>query len=321
MGDGRGRSHLNPIDCRGTPLILILTQVREPCAEPDSPIIAAYRTMLPSLKGALIFVLGVIPGVPGESLYSLIVGINQRQSHLRRVTRTLLISAMGLILYVLVGDFLASVGIRAFTRPFHVMPSSFQESLGSGDVSVLAWAYVGHILFSTIAGGIVAGGWHKLAQMLDGQSYPSAWNALIETNTKNRWVVVNGTDGRSYAGIIDTADTDVQRENRGLLLREPARHDPERGGFVATRFQYKFLPAELIRSIDVLAKPTEDERATQAGQKVFSLTDSRVTWSSEKTDDPSKMARGDGCHSNPSRVHLSGGTAVDDIRSATQPQP
>lgn len=275
--------------------------------------------MLPSLKGALIFVLGVIPGVPGETLYSLIVSINQHENRLRRVTRTLVISAMGLILYVIVGDLLSYIGIEAFTEPLHVMPSSFQGS--SGDVSLLAWAYVGHVLFSTIVGAVVAGGWHKTAKMLDGHSYPSAWDALVETHKEKRWVVVNLTNGTSYAGIIDTANTDVHRNNRDLLLREPARHDPERGAFFATRFQYKFLPADLIRSIDVLSKPTEDTRITQIGEKVFSLIgspDSRA--SAHESARLCETTGGDGCSKSLSPVDLPGGIMLEEIHSAQPPQ-
>jgi hypothetical protein len=174
----------------------------------------------------------------------------------------------GLILYVIVGDFFAYVGGEGLGGPHHVLPGSFQLPMGSGDVSALAWSYVGHIVCSTVAGGGVAAGWHKVATLAWGDSYPSAWNALVGTYRKGRWVVVHLSNGEAYAGILDTAKENVGKKGRDILLREPARFENRSGEFVATRSQYKFLPADLIQSVDVLSAAS-DERLTSPGETVF----------------------------------------------------
>lgn len=227
--------------------------------------------MLPSLKGIFIFIFGLIPGVPGETIYSNVVGRSWRENKLRRVTRTLVISICGLILFILTGDFLAYIGIGVVMEPLHVMPGRLADGMSGKQTSKVALAYLGHVFFSTVAGGVIAVGWHAIAARISQHSYPSAWESLTSTHSRNRWVVVSLKTGDAYAGMIETADNNVHRENRDMLLREPAQLNPNIGAFVATRHQYLFLPAELIQSVSVVHNPKHDDpRVTEVGEPILS---------------------------------------------------
>lgn len=232
---------------------------------------AAEPPMLPSIKGIFLFIFGLIPGVPGETIYSKKVGLSWRENKLRRVTRTLVISICGLILYILTGELLAyGIGTEVLIEPIHVMPSRLEGGLGEVDATQVALAYLGHVLFSTAAGVSIAYSWDAVAEQISGHSYPSAWESLVNKHSRNGWVIVTLQNGDSYAGMIETADNNVHRENRDVLLKEPAQHNPEIGGFVVIRHQYLFLPAELIRSVSVLHDPEEDgSRVTTVGETIL----------------------------------------------------
>lgn len=79
------------------------------------------------------------------------------------------------------------------------------------------------------------------------------------------------TNGESYAGYIETADTEVRKEERDVILKEPALYDEDREGYVATQNQYLFLTSALIESVAVVydADDGSETRLSEPGSLIL----------------------------------------------------
>jgi hypothetical protein len=226
--------------------------------------------MFAPFESVFLFLFGLIPGVPGEALYSSIVGLSWRENQIRRVTRILVISITGAILLVLTGNLFSYLGMNILMEPLHLMPNRLAKGIGEAMATDLSLAYLSHVAFSTFSGAVIGIGWDWCARRISQRSYPSAWESLVTNHSRDRWVVVTLKDGSSYAGVIESADSNVHRENRDMLLKEPAQYNEKIEAFVATRHLYLFLPAELIRSVAVVYDKDEDsERRTTVGEAIL----------------------------------------------------
>jgi hypothetical protein len=223
-----------------------------------------------TINGLIVLLVALIPGVPGETVYSNVTGLDWREDRLRRVIRIVIISIAGLLLYVLVDDFGSWAGWYNLSDPKYVMPAQLGAELTRGTLSEIAWAYIGHVISSSVVGAGVGYGWNWLAHWIGSTPYPAAWDDLINTHSSGHWVIVSLHDGDTYAGIIETADTGVPPEERDVLLLEPAKYREERDAYVAMRHQHLFLPAALIASMAVVYdEASEEERITQVGQEIL----------------------------------------------------
>jgi hypothetical protein len=235
--------------------------------------------MFPALKGILFFVVAVTPGVFGETLYSKYVGKSATEDRLRRVTRTIIISAGGLILLMVTELFLNDIGIPVTLDPMHLAPGRYPEGFSMEgfekeiDVAIIG-AYAAHAVSATVVGGIIAVGWDHLASRFNDFSYPNAWDSVTD-QARGRWVVVSTEGRKSFLGVIDTVDTNVPRNSRDILLEEPAQYNEDHGVYVAMAFKSLFIRSELITSVSVLYDPAEDERVTKVGEVVYSPSHSR----------------------------------------------
>lgn len=227
-----------------------------------------------TINGLVVFLVALIPGVSGETIYSNVTGLDWREDRLRRVIRIVIISITGLLTYVLVDDFGNWLGLFNLSDPKYVIPAQLGGNLTRRVLSEIAWAYIGHVITSSIVGAGVGYVWNWVAHWIGSTPYPSAWDDLINTHSSGHWVVVSLQDGSTYAGIVETADTGVPPDDRDVLPLEPARYDQDRNAYVVMRHQHLFLPSALIASMAVVydedsEEDSEEERLTQVGQEIL----------------------------------------------------
>jgi hypothetical protein len=220
--------------------------------------------MLQSVIGLVILAIAMTPGVPGEVFYSKITGRDWRKNRLYHITRVVLISILGLVVYTLIAH---SLG---WSFPLYVMPSSFQRELTESTVATMALAYLGHLTCASAIGGLCGVIYKKLTEVAGGTIEPFAWDDLTNTHVQGRWVVVDLVGDKAYAGIIETADDYVPADQRDVLLKEPALYrDGEKGeGYYTMEYQHLFLSASLIESVAVVHEEGDD-RISDIGEKIL----------------------------------------------------
>ncbi len=210
--------------------------------------------MVGTINGLLILAIALIPGVPGETIFSDQTGLDWREDQLRRVIRTVIISIAGLLAYVFTDD-LVNAAQSDLPDPRYIDPHYLSAGFSRSVLTAMAWSYTGHVLFSTLIGWGAAVVTVKRSEASDTTLYPAAWDDLIRTHVPGRWVLIGLTNGDRYRGIIETADTGVPSDDRDVLLADPVLFDKSVGGYVETGNQYLFLPAALISSVSVLRNP------------------------------------------------------------------
>lgn len=224
-----------------------------------------------TINGLIVFLVALIPGVPGETAFSRVTGLDWREDRIRRIIRIVVISVGGLLLYILADDFVSWTGLLNFPDPLYVMPAQIGEALTRDTLTEMARAYIGHVVCASIIGAGSGYGWKKLAHATGRTPYPSSWDDLINTYSDEHWVIVTLTDDTTYAGIIETADTGVAAKERDILLREPAVYDQDEDAYVAEHHQHLFLPSALIASVAVVydEELDEEDRLTDVGQQIL----------------------------------------------------
>ncbi len=223
--------------------------------------------MVGTINGLLILAIALIPGVPGETIFSEQTGLDWREDQLRRVIRTVVISIAGLIAYVLLDDFLQYARCD-LPNPKYINPYYLSSGFSRSVLSEMAWSYTGHVILSTLIGWGAAVATVKRSENSDSPLYPAAWDDLIRTHVPGRWVLVGLTNGDRYKGVIETADTGVPSNDRDISLADPVLFDEDAGGYVETGNQYLFLPAALISSVSVLRNPEVTKRRRSASESL-----------------------------------------------------
>lgn len=218
-----------------------------------------------SISGIIIFVLILIPGVPGESIYNLITGKNWREERFQQVMRIVMFSVIGLCVYSIISYYLMEK-----LTPRYVIPKFYDMYWSSDDIIVLSYSYLGHVSASSVLGVIASGVRKWAASIMYQTAYPSAWDDLLRTHTEDHWIVVSLENGEAYEGILETADKNVPPQNRDILLREPAKFSSEQENYITLPYQHLFLPAAQISSVAVVydSEYHREKRITGIGEPV-----------------------------------------------------
>jgi hypothetical protein len=222
---------------------------------------------MPTTQAALlILVLAVLPGIPGNAVYRVLVGVSWREPQWETVLRLIGLSAMGLVLYVIAAQLLHLPPAR------HVFPSSYAATaLGPETLSSLVAPYLGHFVGSVAAGTAAAFSEWGINRAARVTRYPDAWWAFVNQHVPRSWVVLALDNGDSLVGVVANADVDVPREQRDIVLKEPGRYDEKSKNYLALRYQYLFIPGERIASIAVQYNPeVHGARLTAVGEAMFS---------------------------------------------------
>lgn len=212
----------------------------------------------------LIVSLGVLPGFPGEKLYSRIMGRSWLEKDFEYVIRVLAFSVGGLLCYSLI----ATAGLPT---PDHVLPRTYQEqNLTSDALPRLALGYIGHALGSTLL-GLLSGGFHlRIRRWLPATTaHPDAWDNFVQSYAQSRWILVTLRNGESYAGMLQQADISREPDYRDIVLCEPAKYDPSQENYQATSLQYLYLTGEQIASIAAVTDLNKDVRLTKINEFIF----------------------------------------------------
>lgn len=217
----------------------------------------------PSTIAALVIAaLGVLPGVPGEKCYRLLVGGDFREETWSRVLRLIGFSVFGLVLYI------ASTRLLRLPFPPYLLPDAFQR-LTPATAYDSAIALLGHFVGSALAGGGAALAIRTVDHLAWRTAYGSAWEHFISVSIHSHWVVVGLQNGESYAGYVDVADSKLYSADRDVILLEPARYDVGEKRFRATEYQAMFLPGAMISSIATVSELGTDQRLTKPGEDIF----------------------------------------------------
>lgn len=83
------------------------------------------KDMSLTLTGLLVLIFAVLPGVPGEKIYQVLVGADWREDNWRRIIRLLTFSLFGLVLYAVVAPFLGA------PLPSYLSPSSLEITVSA----------------------------------------------------------------------------------------------------------------------------------------------------------------------------------------------
>jgi len=218
---------------------------------------------LPStLVGVVIAAFVILPGLPGEKIYSYFVGHDWREDRWSRTLRLLTFSLFGLAGYALVAPLIGA------PLPTYVSAKPL-EQLSSNQIVTFATAFLGHVCGAS-AFGLVAGiGARLIARLAARSAYSSAWDHFVNSCVKGHWVTVGLTNGDVYAGYLDKVDVSVAAEERDMILQEPAIYDAEKKRFSTLSYQSMFLPGSTIASVAVVTDAATDERITKVGESLF----------------------------------------------------
>ena len=210
-----------------------------------------------SLDTLLIAVIAILPGVPADSLFRRLRGVDWREKEWQSVLRLLLLSLAGLLLYSALAHFLPLPG------PIHVIPQNFRPEVFNAQT--LYWfvvPYLGHVMCAIVVAGVAG-----QAMRWCGVGNPNAWEQFVGSKVPKHWVLVALTGGAAYVGTVDTVDVSVEPSGRDVLLCNPGVYDPEKNNYVALPYAALFLPASLISSVASLYSADHD------GEPMFSPGD------------------------------------------------
>jgi hypothetical protein len=218
---------------------------------------------LPStLVGVLIAAFAVIPGLPGDKIYSFFVGSNWREDKWSRTLRLLTFSLFGLAGYSIVA---ARIGAPL---PQYISAKAL-EQLAPGQLGTFGAAFLGHVCGSAFFGLLAGAGTRLIARISATSAYSSAWDHFIKSSVKGHWVTVGLNNGEVYAGYIGPADVSVAAAERDVILLEPALLDQRSMRYRSLEYQSLFLVGSTILSIAVITDASTDTRITPIGESPF----------------------------------------------------
>ncbi|MGA9397812.1 MAG: DUF6338 family protein [Anaerolineaceae bacterium] len=208
-----------------------------------------------TLVSLLIIIFAIIPGLPALAIYQRLFGSNWREKEWEKIAAIVAFSVIGLMVYVLISS------IFKLPQPIYVIPATFDRGVfGTESLVTIALSFIGHIAGSIIVALICVGSLKLVTKLALVSVYPSAWEDFVRDNVCKHWVVVNLTNGESYAGYIDHVDVSVGQNERDLILNEPAMYDKKTKNYITNRYQSIFLPAELVSTIATCYNPETDKR-------------------------------------------------------------
>jgi hypothetical protein len=221
-----------------------------------------------SFAGLFIIIIGVFPGVIGDKVYRSLVGVDWREKEWQGIVRLIGFSVVGLAIYAFVAEQLNLI------PPLHIFPSTYSSAAPQKTkLTEIFLPYCGHLVGGLLAGFLGAWGAKILSKFSSNSAYPSAWDEFIRCYVQRRWVVIGLENGEVYAGKIKIADISSGKNERDLVLEEPALYDPSTSKYISTSYQYMFIKAKELYSMAAIYEPGTDCRIVPVGQDLFNQGD------------------------------------------------
>jgi len=223
-----------------------------------------------SIAALLIILIAVFPGLIGNRIYRIIIGVDWREKEIGLILRLMAFSVMGLVLYYVCSIFFN------LPPPLHLFPDTYSTltynsiKYGTRNINDIFIPYIGHIIGGTLAGFIGAYGNKLLARFASISAYPAAWDEFARKCIVGRWVVIGLNSGEIYAGKIKHIDISIASTDRDIILEEPCQFDETKNQYIANSYQYMFIPASNICSIAALHDPSKEGRSIPIGTNLFS---------------------------------------------------
>ncbi|MGD2115255.1 MAG: DUF6338 family protein [Acidobacteriota bacterium] len=197
----------------------------------------------------LILLIAVLPGLMGNRIYEVLVGVHWREKDWRTLVRLLGFSVVGVTLYAL---FANRLGLQP---PIHLFPQTYEGMSPRGLMRAFA-PHAGHLAGGVVAGLIGSFGARSLGRIASSSAFPSAWDDFARTYAPHHWVTVSLSNGSVYAGKLKNADVAVAADERDLVLEEPCEFDEETGEYRAINYQYLFIASPTVYSIAAIYEPS-----------------------------------------------------------------
>jgi hypothetical protein len=110
-----------------------------------------------TLASVLVAVIAVFPGLIGDRIYRMIVGVDWREKDWQAVLRLLGFSVVGVALYSL---FASWCGLAP---PIHLIPATYAKlDPGGSSLNRILSIYLGHVVGGALAGLLASGGMKAL---------------------------------------------------------------------------------------------------------------------------------------------------------------
>ena len=222
-----------------------------------------------TIAGLLIILIAVFPGLIGNRIYRIIIGVDWREKEVGMILRLLAFSIVGLVLYYI---FAVSFNLPP---PLHLFPDFYANityteiKLNPNSLNSVFFPYIGHIIGGSLAGLLGAYGNKILSKFASISAYPAAWDEFARNCVGGRWVVIGLSNDEIYAGKIKHIDISIASAERDIILEEPCKYDKEHNKYIATSYQYMFIQAANIFSVAALHDPSKEQRSIPIGTDLF----------------------------------------------------
>ena len=221
-------------------------------------------TLVPTTITALLILLLVgLPGFLGDQVFRSFVGLDLRAKQWEVLPRWLSFSVVGLVLYTLLSE------LFRWPLPIHVIPRSISAVAESpGQLLPVVYSFTGHMLASVGAGGLAVLGKKALTRMSPVSFYQNVWDEFARSHVRGRWIVVSLKSGDVFAGILARGQLSVSREERDIVIEEPAQYNEDANTYTTLPYQYLYLSGDSIYSIAACSLPG-DSRTTKIWRPIF----------------------------------------------------
>ncbi len=224
-----------------------------------------YGSIAEALGGLLLLVFGILPGVPGETVYGYMIGRSWLEKDFDYYLRVLIFSVIGLISYGALGS------VLGLPKPLHVLPSTFDPATFTPDlIPTLSVGYLGHWVMSG-ATGLVAGFGLRILRVVAPASvwHADAWDDFARSYVAGRWVIVSLVSGENYAGILEQADVSREPRYRDIVLKVPCVYDEAERNYKVTSNQFLYLRGDQVRMVSAISDSDLDNNIIDEGQWLF----------------------------------------------------
>lgn len=206
-----------------------------------------------TITSVLILAFAVLPGVPGDKIYKLLVGYDWREDQWHRALRLLGFSVFGLALYSTVA------ALTTLPAAAYLNPGALESAARTGNYSNLLGALLGHFIAAALAGLGAALAVRIVGRRSRFSVFHGSWDHFVFQCVPQYWIILGLRNGEIFRGILEAADTSVGPGERDIVLQQPAWYNPDSQQYEEAGYHHLFIPGELVASVGVLHESRVDD--------------------------------------------------------------